>query len=68
MQIVRFVRFIRLEHDRDRGSESEGARVAVSTKRVAGKRRGQIKMASDFDDPIEDSTSQRLREKWPQPF
>lgn len=48
MQIVRYARFIRSEHARDTDSETTNAR------RVAGKRRGQIRMAADFDDPLDD--------------
>ena len=48
IQVVHFMRFLKLESIRSR-DESSDVRL-----RKAGKRKGQIVMAEDFDAPLED--------------
>ena len=48
IQVVHFMRFLKLESIRSR-DESSDVRL-----RKAGKRKGQIVMAEDFDVPLED--------------
>ena len=49
MEVIRFVRFIKNEK-RSAISDTDGGKAI----RSAGKYRGKIQMAEDFDDPLED--------------
>ena len=51
MEVLRFMRFIKVESRREVASVSETEKPVL---RKAGKYRGQIVIADDFDEPLEE--------------
>ena len=54
MQIVRFAKFLKSEYAHKEAPVDDTSPSLAHTNRIAGKRRGQISLSEDFDDPIVD--------------
>lgn len=54
MEVIRFVRFIKSERENPPGKAITTDGTAKKKIRSAGKYRGAIKMADDFDAPLEE--------------